>query len=191
MTEKIVKAFLVLALCAGIVFAIVKGYETWRGHIYAQGDTAGAARVQQLWDKDVERRDAIAAKAVADGRKQEREQAAQAMETEREARRNAEKLASLAQASAARSAAAAGGMSGHLAALDAAARGGGLPAAAACPGQFVEQRDAALRARALLGSCSAEYQRLGQDADDALDAVTLKLETALGYIAIVGPKPPP
>jgi hypothetical protein len=190
MIETIIKWALVVALIFGVLYGIVLGYEHWRDSVLDQGDVRGAGRVQQLWDKDVERHDAIAAKAVADGRKQEREQAAQAMETEREARRNAEKLAILAQASAARSAAAAGGLSGHIAALDAAARGGGLPEAAACPGQLVVQRDAAIAARALLGSCTAEYQRLGQDADDAVDAITLKLETALGYIAIVGPRPP-
>lgn len=189
MTARIVKAFLVLALCAGIVFAIVKGYEMWRGRVFNQGDVAGAARIQQLWNTDTIKRAAAAASATKAARAEEREKAALAMETEREARRNAEKLAGLAKASAARSAAAAGGMSGNLAALDAAARSGGLPTAAACPGEFVAQRDAAIRARALLGSCVAEYRSLGQDADGALDAVTLRLDTALKYIAIVGPKP--
>jgi hypothetical protein len=186
---KIVKAALVLALCAGIVFAIVKGYELWRGHVFQQGDVAGAAREINLRNKDTIARAASAAKAISDARADERKTAAQAMETEREARRNAEKLAQLAQAAAARSAAVAGGMSRNIAALDAAAIGSGLPTAAACPGQFVEQRDAAIRARALLGSCVAEYRQLGEDADGAVDAIALRLDTALRYIAIVGPKP--
>ncbi|MFC5498123.1 hypothetical protein ACFPOE_11305 [Caenimonas terrae] len=188
LTEKIIRAVLIFALIAGVLFITVKVYEHWRGGVYAEGDTAGAARVQQLWNKDTIARAAAAASATKAARAEEREQAAQAMETEREARRNAEKTASLAQAAAARSSAAAGGLSGHLAALDAAARSGGLPTAAACPGEFVKQRDDAIRARAVLGSCVAEYQAMGRDDDGAIDAVALRLDTALRYITIVGPR---
>jgi hypothetical protein len=187
MLQTIIKWALTAAIVFGVLYGIVLGYEHWRDSVLDEGDMRGAARVQQLWQQDSIKRAATAASATKAARLEERNHAAQAMEVEREARRNAEKVAAVAQASAARSAAAAGGLSGHIAALDAAARSGGLPAAAACPGELVKQRDAAIAARALFGSCVAEYQSMGQDADGELDALTLKLDTALSYIHIVAP----
>ena len=41
-------------LALGAVFAV----QGWKAHIYAQGEAAGAARVQKRWDADTARRDA-------------------------------------------------------------------------------------------------------------------------------------
>ena len=41
-------------LALGAVFTV----QGWKAHIYARGDAAGAARVQQQWDADTARRDA-------------------------------------------------------------------------------------------------------------------------------------
>lgn len=52
MTERILKAVLVLAVIAAVLGAITWGYEHWRAGVFQEGDTAGAARVQKLWDED-------------------------------------------------------------------------------------------------------------------------------------------
>jgi hypothetical protein len=52
MTARILKAMLVLALIGAVIGGITWGYEHWRASVFHQGDTAGAARVQQLWDED-------------------------------------------------------------------------------------------------------------------------------------------
>lgn len=176
-------------IAAALVAAVIAAYMGWRNSVFADGDTAGAARITTQWNQDTIKRAAVAASATKAARTEERNAAAAAMEVEREGRINAEKLARQAQASAARSTAAAGGLLGNLAALDAAARGRGLPTAAACPGEFERERDAAISARAVLGSCVAEYQALGRDDDLAHDAVALKLDTALAYIRILNPPP--
>jgi hypothetical protein len=59
----IVKWALVGAICAGLVFAIVWGYERWRDAKVAEGDARGAARVQTLWDADKVRAAAHAVEA--------------------------------------------------------------------------------------------------------------------------------
>lgn len=187
MTEKIVKAALLAALVFGVLYAIVWGYERWRDAKVAEGDAKGAGRVQALWNDDKVRRAAETVAAVAKARGEEQAAAAAAIQGERDARAKAESKAASDKAAAGRATAAAGGLSGNIAALDAAARAINLPSAAACPGEFVAQRDAAIRARAVLGACVAEYRQLGQDADDALRAVHLKLDTALSYIAAAVP----
>ena len=187
---KVLQVVAVLAICAAVVFGIVRGYEAWRGHVFALGDTAGAARVQALWSTDTIMLAAVATAAISKARTDERNDAAKAMEVERETRRNAEKSALLATAAAARSDRAARGLLGDVAALNAAAGDRGLPQAASCAGELVTERNAAIAARALLGSCSTEYRQLGQDADAERDALELRLSTAMSYIQIVGPPNP-
>ena len=66
-----------------------------------------------------------------------------------------------------------------------------MPSVAACPGQFVEQRALAVRARDLLGRCSARLESLAAGTDRAFTGITLKLDTALSYIIAVAPKASP
>jgi hypothetical protein len=137
---KILGALLLAALAVALVFGTVKGYEHWRDAVRAEGDAAGAARVQALWDKDIEKHDADTLKKVAEARADEQRMAADAAKGEADARRRAEERAQ-AQAAAARAAsAAAGGLRDDLAALDGAARALGIPDAASCPGEFARQR---------------------------------------------------
>jgi hypothetical protein len=186
LTRRILIALLLAALAVALVFGTVKGYEHWRDAVRAEGDKAGAARVQALWDKDIEKRDADTMKKVAEARADEQRMAADAAKGEADARRHAEERAQ-AHANAARlSTAAAGSLRDDLAALDGAARALGIPDAASCPREFARQRDEAIRARAVLGACVAEYRQLGQDADDAVAGLELRLDTALTWIRATG-----
>jgi len=191
MTERIVRIALVAALVAAVLFGIVAGYERWRDGKVAEGFKAGAAAVQGRWDQDQVKRAGDVLAHVAKARKEEQDRAALAAKGERDAHaRSAAKAAS--DLVAARSAAAAaGGLSGVVADLDRAARAAGLPTAATCPGAFVEQREAAIRARAVLGACSAEYSALAAAADDRERALTLRLDTAMSYINAIAPPVPP
>jgi hypothetical protein len=55
---KIAGALLLAALAIALLFGTVHGYELWRDAKVAEGDRAGAARIQALWDKDTQRRQA-------------------------------------------------------------------------------------------------------------------------------------
>lgn len=183
----IVRWALTALLVAGVIFAIVRGYEWWRDGVRDEGATAGRAEVQEKWDADVRTRDAQKLAAIAKARKEEQDQAAAAVKGEHDARIKAERQAAADRTAAARAERAAGGLHGTIAALDGAARDLGIPDAATCPRLFGEQRDAAVRARAVLAACSAAYRELGTAVDDAWRAITLKLDTALGYIHAVKP----
>lgn len=177
-----VKAWIVgalIALCA--IAAVIFGYTTWRNSILADGRAAGKAEVQKLWDDETRQRQAVAITAGENFRKQERRDALRVTENEIETRKN-EKLAATAVA---RAAAADRGLLGHIAALDAAARSRGMPTAASCPSWFERERDNAIRARGLLGQCTAEYRAVA----GAADGLQLKLTSALSYIAVVAPTP--
>jgi hypothetical protein len=160
-TRRIVIALLVLALAAAVLFGIVHGYEAWRGHVFNQGDTTGAGRVQALWDKDQIARDKDTLRKVAEARADEQRMAADAAKGEANARRRAEDRAQAQAAAARRSSSAAGGLRDDLAALDGSARALGIPDAASCPGEFARQRDEAIRARAVLGACSGGISTAG------------------------------
>lgn len=186
LTGKIITALLLIAAAAALVFGIVHGYEAWRASVFNEGDTAGAARVQGLWDADIKKRDADTLVKVDAARKDGARMAAAAAQGEVDAiKRDKERLEH--QAAAARaSAAAAGSVRDNLAALDRAARAIGVPDAASCPGEFAKQRDDAIRARAVFGACVAEYQSLGADADRAASALELRLDTALSWMRSTG-----
>lgn len=73
------------------------------------------------------------------------------------------------------------GLRRDVAQLDAAARGGGLPSAAAYPGELAASRRAAEVARGLLAACTAEYQSMAEGAQrDAID-----LGTGVGFAELV------
>lgn len=170
-------------LAAALVGAVILGYTTWRDSIYDDGHTAGEAKVQAQWNADTIKRQAAATTAINKARKEEQDAAAAAMKVVR----NELEHEKLKNASVARTAAAAGGLSRDIAALNAAARGRGLPTAAACPAEFARERDAAITARSLLGACTTEYRAVAE----AADGTQLKLTTALGYIGIVAPSTAP
>lgn len=187
MKEAALKWLAIAAVIALGVWLLTRAYESHRAAIFSEGDQAGAGRVQALWDADKVKRAGETVAKVAAARKEEQDQAAAAAKGERDALTKAAATAAANRAAAGRAAAHADRLSGDIAALNAAARAADLPEAAACPAQFVEQRNAAIRAREVLGSCVAEYRQLAQDADAAGAAAQLKLDTALSYIHAVAP----
>lgn len=182
MIERILVWLAVAAACAAVVFGIVRGYEWWRHGQVQEGKILGRAEVQEKWDEDVRQRDAAKLTNMAIAFTAGKKQAADAAQGERDALKKSNSQAVADLAAARRTAAAVGGLSDHIAALDGSARAIGIPDAASCPAKFVDQRDAAVRARQLFGSCVAEYRSLGQAVDDSWRAVTLKLDTAMSYI---------
>lgn len=179
---------LIFGAIALIVFAVVAGYERWRDGVRAEGDAAGAARVKAQWDADVRKRDTAKLAAVAKAREEEQAAAAAVVKGESDARQKAEARAALDRAAADRARRAGGGLRDDIAALDGAARAVGVPDAATCPGRFAEQRDAAMRARKLLDTCGTRYLELAQRIDESWAGITLKLDTAIGYINAVAPR---
>lgn len=190
MIASIVRIVLVTALVAAVLFGIVWGYETWRdGKVaegYRAGAAAGAAKVQALWDAERKESDRTTLLTIALARQEEQEIAAKAAKGERDARDRAEAQAQREAAAAHRSRAAAVSVREQLAALDAAAAVAGVPSAASCPSEFAAQRDAAVRARAVVGACTAEYQLLAERAGRERADFELRLDTALSWIRATG-----
>lgn len=182
----IVRVLLLIALAAVLFFGIQHAYESWRASVHDEGFVDGKAFVQQLWDKDREQMQARHIAELDQVRKQDAAAAAAAIQGEKDARDRAEQRAAAAAAAAHNSAAAAGGMRNAIATLDANARARGVPDAASCPGEFARQRDDAIRARAVLAACSAEYRQLAADADGDAAGVRLQLDTALSFIRATG-----
>ncbi len=190
MTAPLVRWSLTVALLAGIVFGIVWGYEHWRDAVRNEGAAAGAARVQTQWDEDIRKRDTAKLAAVAKARQEEQAAAAAVAKGEADARQKAETRAAADRRAADAARRAGGGLRDDIAALDGAARAVGVPDAATCPSEFARQRDAAMRARKLLDTCGARYLELAQRIDESWTGITLKLDTALGYINAVAPRAP-
>jgi hypothetical protein len=174
-------------LLVGGLFAFNRWIQGERGDARDAGVKSGQAEIQGKWDKDVIERDRKQAEAVNEARREERRMAATAAQGERDAREKAESQARSDRAAAAAAAAAERGLSGDIAALDDGARALGIPGVAACPAEFVRQRDAAVRARGLLGACATEYRELAAAVDDTWRAITLRLDTAMSWIASVQP----
>lgn len=166
---------------AAIVGAIVTAYNTWHDGAVDEGLRAGRAEVKAQWDADTIKRQAAAITAVKEARKEEQAKAQAAMEVVKNEAESQKRAA----AAATRTAAAAGGVLRDIASLNAAARSRGLPTAAACPAEFARERDDAIRARELFGSCTAAYRAVAESAD----GLQLKLSTALGFIQVVTPAP--
>jgi hypothetical protein len=162
---------------AALIAALLFGYSQWSDSIARPAHAAGMAEVQARWDQANLAAANVAAKAAEHFRQQERRDAVRASEIENESRRK-EKTAAAAVAGAA---AAAGGLSGDIAAFNAAARGSGLPTAAAFPGQLERERTAAIAARTALDQCAGRYQAVAGIAD----GLELKFSTALTYIGLV------
>ncbi|MBX3653180.1 MAG: hypothetical protein KF686_03280 [Ramlibacter sp.] len=181
----LVRTAIAAAVVAGIIFA----YSSWRNNVLAEGDRAGAARVQAQWDKDKIQRATATLEAVGEARLKEQLSADLTAQGERDAIRKANAQAARDRAAAGQSAAAADKLRDDLEALNVAARALDLPTAAACPSEFARQRAQAIRARELFGACTAEYRALGEAADGALRGITLRLDTALSYIKAVAPAP--
>lgn len=170
--------WLLLALLAG---ALAHGCNTAR-----QRDVARVTLADLRTSVATERADRadVARNAALAFRNQERRDAERAMEIERDLQAQA----SAAAAAAARAAAAGDGLRGTIDTLNAAARGAGLPTAAACPAELAAERQRAITARELLGSCTAEYRGLAAEAD----GIALKLDGALAWIdQVQAPAPTP
>lgn len=159
MTARIVKAFLVLALCAGIIFAIVKGYEMWRGAVFKQGDTAGAARVKGQWDAETAQ---LQAQAIENARLSAAE-TLRRLTKQQENQRAQDNLLAQSRRDAAAATAAVDGLRLRASAYLTAAGCGSFTGDSA-----VEcVRQAAAQIGVVLGQCAARHQLLAADADDA------------------------
>ena len=155
-------------LALGAVFAV----QGWQAHIHAQGDAAGAARVQQLWDTDTTRRnaDTLAAHLAAQQALRAQEAAYQ-QEAERIAHETAQREAQLRAAGAAADARVRS-LHTTIAQLNAnAAAFADVPgtSAGACA---AAHPDAAATARELLGACSQRYAAVAAAADQLGGQVT-------------------
>ncbi len=174
--ESLIKWGLIALAVAGTIAAAVMAYNNWHDGIEQAGVLIGRNEVQAKWDKDVIVRQGLATAAMARVRKEEQDAAAAAAKNAKVEYENQKTQA----VATARSSAAAGGMSRYIASLNASALGRGLPTPAACPAEFVRERDDAIRARTALDQCSSRYREVAADGD----AVELKLDTALKYIAV-------
>jgi hypothetical protein len=155
-------------LALGAVFAV----QGWKAHIYARGDAAGAARVQQQWDADTARRDAdtLAAHLAAQQVLRTQEAVLQ-QKAERIAHETAQREAQLRAAGAAADARVRS-LHTTIAQLNANAAAladvpGTSAGACAAPGS-----DAAATARELLGACSQRYAAVAAAADQLGGQVT-------------------
>lgn len=154
-------------LALGAVFAV----QGWKAHIHAQGDAAGAARVQKLWDADTARRDAdtLAAHLAAQQVLRTQEAALQ-QKAERIAHETAQREAQLRAAVAAADARV---RSLHTTIAQLNANAAALadlpgPGTGACT---TAHPDAATTARELLGACSERYAAVAGTADQLADQV--------------------
>lgn len=179
MTAALIKWGLIGLAIAAAIAAIVIAYNNWHDDIEQAGVVKGRKEVKAQWDQDVIARQAAATTALARVRKEEQDAAAAAAKNAKVEYAN-EKAQAVAIA---RSGAVSVGMSRYIADLNASAIGRGLPTPAACPAEFVRERDDAIRARTALDQCSSRYREVAADGD----AVDLKLDTALRYIAVVVP----
>ncbi len=179
MTETLIKWGLGILAVLAAVAALVAFYDNWHDGIQQDGIVIGAQRKQGEWDADKIRMQEVALELVAKARKEEQDAAAAAAKNAKVEYAN-EKAQAVAIA---RSGAVSVGMSRYIADLNASAIGRGLPTPAACPAEFVRERDDAIRARTALDQCSSRYREVAADGD----AVDLKLDTALRYIAVVVP----
>ncbi len=163
---------LMAAIAAVLALGAVLAVQGWKAHIYAQGDAAGAARVQQQWEADTARRDAdtLAAHLVAQQQLRQREVALQ-KETERIAHETAQREVQLRAAVAAADARV---RSLHTTIAQLNANAAALtdlpgPGADTCT---ATQHDAAATARTALGACSQRYAAVAGAADQLTDQVT-------------------
>lgn len=190
MITRILTWLAVIAACAAVLYAIVWGYETWRDGKVAEGDRAGAARVKAQWDKDVKTRDDAHAAELKTAIAEAGRMARAANQGEKDTLNTSLARARTDLAAANRAAADGRTLRDTIATANSAALTLDMPSIAACPGQFVEQRALAMRARDLLGRCSARLESLAAGTDRAFTGLTLKLDTAMSYIAAVAPKTP-
>lgn len=162
------RALMAAVLALGAVVAV----QDWNAHVYAQGEAAGAARVQQLWDTDTTRRnaDTLAAHLAAQQALRAQEAAYQ-QEAERIAHETAQREAQLRAAGAAADARVRS-LHTTIAQLNAnAAALAQLPSdsAQACTTTHL---DAATTARELLGACSQRYAAVAAEAEHLSAQVT-------------------
>lgn len=182
-----------VAVAMACVLAIkftVGAYESHMAKAVDRGDERGAARVKGEWDKDIKTRDDAHARELKAAITEAARMARAANQGEKDALEQSLARARADLAAAGRAAADGRQLRDSIAAANAAALALDMPSVAACPGQFVEQRALAVRARDLLGRCSARLESLAAGTDRAFTGLTLKLDTALSYITAVAPKTP-
>lgn len=141
------------------VFLLVKAYEGWRSSVFAQGDRAGAARVQAQWD---EQRTQMAAEAVKAAQVAARE-TKRRMERQQENQHAQDRQLAQARRDAAAAGAAADGLRVRAARYLEAAGCGSLAGDSAL--ECVSA--AARKVGDVLGQCAARHSELAAAADDA------------------------
>lgn len=176
MIARILMWLAVIAACAAVLYAIVWGYETWRDGKVAEGDRAGAARIQAKWDADRVTRAAEAVEAA----RQAAAETLRRLSKQQENQRAQDILIAQVRRDAAGATAAADGLRLRASTyLDAAGCGASAgDAALECI------RKAAAKVGDILGQCAARHTELAAAADDArgrglkceadYDALTLK-----------------
>lgn len=154
-------AVLALALCAG--FLALRAYYT------AQGETAGAARIQAAWDLQVAKDSAAAEaeRAVRETQEREKERKAQ-VEAERIAREKARREEDM---QARVSAASAAERSLHTAIANQRAELAGLRARAGTDAGLAAVAGQASTGAELLGQCASRYLAVATAADGLRDQV--------------------
>lgn len=181
LSYRILIGLLLASLAAALVFFVHRAYENHRAAVFAEGDRAGAARVQILWDED-------RAKSQAQAIENARHAAAETLRrltAQQENERVQQALLAQARADADRARAAADGLRLRAASyLDAAGCGtlSGDPALTCV-------RAAAARLGDALGQCGEIARRAAAAADDArargllceadYDALTLTPATSM------------
>lgn len=175
MRAAILKWLAVALLAALAVFLVVKAYETWRAGVWAEGDRAGAARVQALWDEQDRQR---AAQAL-DAAHRSAAETLRRLNTQQENQRAQDRLLAQVRSDAAGAAAAADGLrlraASYLAAAGCSTRSG--DSALECIRQAVAALGDAL------GHCGQIARRVAEDADDAR-ARGLKCEADYDSLAL-------
>ncbi|WP_298702709.1 hypothetical protein [uncultured Variovorax sp.] len=168
-------------LWAGLMAASVL-HGCWVGH-QRDGAVNGLRDLQAKVAEQESVRAQVASAANANFRKFEHQQAASAADLE-----NANQTAKLAAGTVDRSNRDdVDGLRRDVARLDAAARSGGLPSAAAYPRELAASRRAAENARGLFVACAAEYQAVaGEARRDVID-----LGTGVSYANLVHTPAPP
>ncbi|WP_304350100.1 DUF2514 family protein [Comamonas testosteroni] len=151
--------------------AAVLGLRAWNGHLVAQGDVQGAARVQQAWDQAEEKRKATESQQRAKAEIAQREtETAKQKETERiaheQAQRDQAARTALDTATARNRS-----LLTTIAQLNANAAAAKLPGTGpqSCSASDL---DGATVARTALGECSSRYTALGGVADRLSGQVT-------------------
>lgn len=185
---KAVAVLVLLAAFIGLGLGTLHALEGFHGRVLAEGDAIGAGRVTILRQQDAIKYGKALADGIQAARVDERRMAAAVVQGEVDARKKAQAEALVLRRDHELAVIGGRGLRDDLDSLNAASAAAGIPSAASCPGELVRERAASVRARNMLGTCNAAFTDLAGRVDESWNAVTLKLDTALGYVRAVAPQ---